>query len=65
MDFSKYMKNQPRYSSRAGTGSMQRGRYCLNCGRQIERSEDHLYYQSFCSDACKDEYVQGGAKTNF
>ncbi|MBI4043534.1 MAG: hypothetical protein HY393_01855 [Candidatus Diapherotrites archaeon] len=65
MDFSKYMKNQPKYSSRANVGPYGRKKYCLTCGREVEKTDSHLYYQSFCSDACKDEYMQGEAKTRF
>lgn len=31
---------------------------CLECGKEVDKEHaGHLYYHSFCSQACKEKYV--------
>lgn len=30
---------------------------CLYCGRKLENTGSYLYYQSFCSENCKEKYI--------
>lgn len=32
---------------------------CMQCGRDMDNDGNYLYYQSFCSEKCKRDYVEG------
>ncbi len=32
---------------------------CLECDKLIDKSAGHLYYKSFCSEECKEDYIKG------
>ena len=54
MDLSRYTKK----NSATSASSYGRLKYCMQCGKEVDReSAGHLYYQSFCSQLCKDRYI--------
>jgi len=53
MDFSHYLKKQ----SKLGKSGYGVERKCLECGKEVENTGSHLYYQKFCSQSCKDKYI--------
>lgn len=53
MDLEKYIKK--------GKGVLPtRIRKCLSCGRKLENNGTYLYRISFCSEECKDTYMNRG-----
>lgn len=52
------------YTRKSGGGSKvqrkgDRIKHCMQCGREMENDGNYLYFQSFCSEKCKRDYVEG------
>ncbi|MBS3061424.1 MAG: hypothetical protein J4215_02470 [Candidatus Diapherotrites archaeon] len=54
MDLSGYMKR----SRSSGMRVNDRARFCLNCSKQLDKESGHLFFQGFCSQNCKDDYLE-------
>jgi len=54
MDLGIYLRKNRTSGSRVPD----RGKYCLNCQKKMEKNDSHLYFQGFCSQTCKDEYLE-------
>jgi hypothetical protein len=54
MDLSAYLKK----SKVSSTRMTEKPRNCLNCSRELTKDMGHLFFQGFCSDHCKEEYVE-------
>jgi len=54
MDLNPYLRKSASSRSRI---PMQREKSCMECGRALEADGSHLYYQSFCSERCKQKYI--------
>ncbi len=55
MDLSSYLKRSKASGNRS---SNDRARFCLHCDKQIEKEAGHLYFQGFCSQDCKEQYLE-------
>ncbi|MEW6295774.1 MAG: hypothetical protein AB1467_05815 [Candidatus Diapherotrites archaeon] len=53
MDLSHYIKKNRVKAGDFGAPAKR----CLQCGKELERNESHLYYQSFCCEFCKQKYL--------
>lgn len=55
MDISSYTHR----SQKAGlSGAAPRQRKCMQCGKVLENDGSHLYFQHFCSQLCKEKYME-------
>ncbi|HLD58295.1 MAG TPA: hypothetical protein VI977_01475 [archaeon] len=35
----------------------QKQKNCMSCGRQLDNKGTHLWFQGFCSEKCKEDYL--------
>ncbi|MDD5163777.1 MAG: hypothetical protein PHD95_06260 [Candidatus ainarchaeum sp.] len=55
MDIDRYIKKS-NSNKRSLLGQKQK--FCLKCGKQLENEGTHLWFQNFCSEKCKEEYIE-------
>ena len=55
MDLSDYTKRSQK-AAYSAPGARQKK--CMQCGKVLENDGSHLYFQHFCSQLCKEKYME-------
>jgi|GEM_PF-1714067 len=59
MDLSYYIRKSGGYARNPKKGDAVK--HCMECGREMDNDGSYLFFQSFCSEKCKRDYVEGGS----
>ena len=64
MDLSQYTKRNDaiKTKNRQPTTQYPIKKKCMQCGKELVNDGSHFYYQRFCSQLCKEMYIELGAE---